>query len=236
MVAMFNRIPILGRLWSSLRFKVALGIGLPVLAILLSISFVQYTFTRQLLERQVAATMEVVGDTVLSGVKNAMVEDDRQMIARIVNRIAEANSIDRVMIVGLTGEAYVSSDPEDIGVVKNREDAGCRECHRFEASVRPQVARVKQDVAEIRISAPIMNVEECQPCHGSIAKHLGVLLIDAPATALDKRAFEGLMTNLALSILGALLAAGSAHLLLHWRVVKRIERFNAPLSACGRRL
>ncbi len=219
------------RLRQSLRFRVALGIGLPILLILSLLSLVHYWRERHLLEDQARLTAEQIGQVIIGSLRQSMIDNDPHMVDQILTDIRARRSIDRAQIIDLNGHVLVDSGQDDTGLVQRVAEPGCTTCHRLAPENRPATAVVGTDVQLIRVAVPIFNEPDCAGCHETEARHLGILLVEVPMAILWPNAVHNLKMDLGISAgLTVLLTAGVSWL-LHRLVVRRVEAFRRPLAA-----
>ncbi|MFQ5857795.1 MAG: hypothetical protein ACE5LU_19495, partial [Anaerolineae bacterium] len=181
----------------SLRARVALGIALPLLLVLSSLSLAHYWREHQLLEDQVRLTASQLGDMMLGNLRHAMLVNDREMLAQILTDVGTMENVHQVQIIDLSGRVRVDSRGEEVETIRRRDDLGCIECHQFPAESRPRVAKLPASVGVLRISTPIANEPSCAGCHAQDTSHLGVLLIDVSLVDIEKHLLRDLQVGLA---------------------------------------
>jgi signal transduction histidine kinase len=219
-----------GRLPSSLRLKVALGVALPLLLILTGLSVLSYWRASWLMQEQIGAGAEELGQVTLGSLRHAMVRDDQAVLLEILADLHNIENVQRVEIIGLSGDVAAASDPASVGQTRSQSDIGCSVCHQVPAAQRPLTARLQQAPGVLRVTSPIPNDAECTVCHGTQVTHLGMLLIDISIANTQARLLGDLKLNLGLSVLATMLVSLAVFGLTHRLVVGRIERFEAPLT------
>lgn len=215
---------------SSLRLKVAVGVALPLLVILIALSEVIYLRGKAVMEEQVAAGVEDLGEITLGGLQHAMQTNQPDQLLSIMTDLREMQNVQRVEIVGLNGVVAAAGDPADVGKTRSQKDMGCAVCHDVPAANRPITARLEESPGVLRISAPIVNSPDCATCHGSQPQHLGMLLIDFSVGDVESRLLGDLRLDLGASVLATLLVSLAVFFLTHRLVVRRVESMEAPLE------
>ena len=105
---------------TSLRARVALGVALPILLILIALSLMNYWRERQLLEDQIRLTALLSGEMVMDTLHHAMLTNNQEMLAETLVKMGELENIQQVQIVGLDGRVRAHSNPP-INVINIRQ-------------------------------------------------------------------------------------------------------------------
>lgn len=221
---MFNRLHL------SLRWKLALLFGLPMLLLVMLVSFNDYNLTRSALSRQVEITSVQLGDIVLGGLDEAMLKNDRHMIRSVLAHIGQKGNITRVSILDLQGVVRESAHPAETGVKLHTKDLGCNECHQYAPGSRPRMTYLTNSQGTLRVITPINNNSECQACHPASLSHLGILLIDTSLASTQQQILAGQRWHLTITffviLMGVFITLGMVQLL----VIRRIEVIQKTLA------
>ncbi len=213
----------------TLRVEVALGLGLPILLILSGLAIATYLRDRGHLEDQIAHHAEQLGEVALGGLHHAFLDHNPKLIGHILSDLGRMENIYQVRVIGLDGQVAFGDQREDIGVTLHLDSAGCEECHRYPAVVRPLSTQLDTSGGMPRVSMPVRRAPECQTCHGTGGDNLGVLLLDVSVLDIQQRLMGDLRNNLIFSGATALLVSAAAFLLTHALIVRRIETFQPAL-------
>jgi signal transduction histidine kinase len=220
----------LSRIRTSLRARVAFGVGLPVLLALSLLSLTHYLRERQLLEDQIELTSSQMGGLTLGGLQHAMLVNDQEDLEQIVHDVGAMENVERVQIVDLNGEVKSDSSGREIGKVYQSQSLGCIECHQGSAENRPRTTRLTTTESTLRISTPITNDESCWECHGRSDTHLGMVILDVSLIDAEAQVLKDLRADLTISVISTLVITAAVYLLIHWLVVRRVEAFQDPLA------
>ncbi len=214
----------------SLRARIALGVALPVLLVLSSLSLTHYNNERRLLEDQMQLTALQLGELMLSSLRHAMLVNDQERIDQVLADVGRMQSVRGVEIINLDGIVKAASSSQDVGGVRQRADRGCSECHALPKRAMPRTVRLSSGAGLLRIATPIGNEPACASCHPQAQAHLGMLLIDVSMVEIEQHVLNNLGLDLAISALGTLLVTLGMYLLIHRVVVRRVEAFRRPLA------
>ena len=214
----------------SLRARVALGVALPLLLVLSSLSLVHYWRKHQLLEDQVRLTALQLGEMMMGSLHHAMLANDREMLAQVLTDVGRMENVHRVQIIDLDGRVGADSRREELETIWQLDDLGCVECHQFPGESRPRVIKLPASASVLRISTPIANEPSCAGCHTQESPHLGVLLLDVSFVDIEERLLSDLRVDLAISVGSTVLVTLGLYLLIHLLVVRRVEAFRRPLA------
>ena len=207
---------------TSLRIKVLVAFVMPMILILLVFSYIHNLREQQELTKQIQVSTIQMGDMALSGMKNAMLRNDQEVVTRILRNYGTNPAIVKMQIINLENRVVESTDPNQIGEILQTNQVGCDECHSIPASDRPRITPVKLNNEVLRVITPILNSTECQACHSVGNKHLGVLLIDASLEAILEHSKEEQLYNVGISVVSIVLVVVLAYLMIQWLIEKRI--------------
>jgi len=193
------------------------------------LSLVHYWHERHLLEEQIHLAGLQSGETMLSSLRQAMLLNDREMLAQTLADWSKVESVQRAWIIDHDGRVKVDSHGEGIGSIQRRDAPGCIECHRFPAAARPRTVRSPTTDAMLRIAMPVVNEPDCLSCHEQAGRLLGLLLVDVPLVTPEQDLLNHLRIE-ALIVTGTILLVSLAlHLLISLFVVRRVNALRRPL-------
>ncbi|MEW6717015.1 MAG: sensor histidine kinase [Chloroflexota bacterium] len=215
---------------SSLRFKFALGIALPVLLLLSGLALSHYQREQQLLKEQLHLTTQQLGQITLGALRHAMLMNERDHLINITTDIGSLENIQRIMVIDPQGRVGADSKKEAVGEIIDLKSSGCDECHHLPADTRPRSIQITSSPTTLRIASPIDNEEACRDCHTAPTKHLGMLFIDVSLKDIESQLIHDLRYDLFISLILTVLVSVGVYLLLHLSVVRRIEVLKEPLA------
>jgi signal transduction histidine kinase len=215
---------------TSLRARVAFGVGFPVLIALATLSITHYLRERHLLQDQIETTSSQMGGLVLGGLRHAMLTNDTHMLEQIISNVGFMESVKRLQLIDDLGMVKADSMELDLGSIHEREELGCSECHQLPVDKRPATIRLVSSEPTLRISTPINNDRECWGCHEASNAHLGMVILDVSLARTESKLFRDLSLDIAISLLSTLIITSGVYLLVHWLIVRRIEAFQSPLA------
>ena len=216
---------------TSLRFKVVVAFILPMILVLSVLSYIHNVRELAELESQVESSTIQLGDITLGNLRHAMLLNDNAMIGDILHEIKESSTFESLWIVNLDFRIMESTNPSDIGVTLQTDQAGCVGCHSQSPADRPRVAQLHLEEDVLRVVTPIRNEPACQVCHSAETTHLGVLIIDAPLTYIEEHMREDQIYNSGISLVAILIVTALAYTMIQWLVVKRVGVLYKSLSA-----
>ncbi len=204
----------------------ALGVALPMLVLSQAMPVVHAWRERLLIDEQ-ARFVETQLTGALSGsLQQALLSNDRAMMTSILKHVVSADGIQRVRLLNLAGEVTVDSSPGGSG---QPAEGGCDECHARPPDQRQTALTLSTTGSVMRFVAPIRNRPACAACHDPVAPHLGVLLTEVSTLTLDEHLASDLASDFVLALLISIALAVVAYLLLHWLLIRRLDRMREPL-------
>ncbi|TFH37610.1 MAG: sensor histidine kinase [Anaerolineales bacterium] len=214
----------------SLRVRAALGVALPVLLLLIVLSWIHYQRERSLLEDQILRTASQIGAATLGSLRHVMLQKDKTHLDQILDDVGKMEDIQRLFLVGLDGTIVGDSHPSDSQPRFKTSDLGCLECHQVPPEERDHAMLLQIQPTTLRISTPINNEPDCQSCHEK-TDHLGMLLMDVSLIDTRTQLIRDLTTDLGISVGFTLLITAGVYILMQRLIVQRVERLETPLVA-----
>ena len=222
------------QLFTSLRFKVTVGVLLALLIILSALAYVRHWTYQRLLVESLHATAENAGETIETTLQHAMFTHDRSMLSRIVNEMGRRPDVRNVFLLNKPGEVIISTAPDTVGQTFDIEDETCQACHRYEAVSRNEnvVLELEQGNVFRNVNA-IENAVECIGCHNSSEPFLGVLISDFDLTSIEQSLAVDSRRNLLWSVGATALVLGAVHVLMSKMVIGRLEHLVGVIKRVG---
>ena len=214
----------------SLRVKIALGVALPILLVMLSLSLIHYFRARHLLEAQIEKTAQQVGALALGSVRHALELNDPGLLRATLVDLNRVESIRQVQIVNLDHLIAFDSLNREPGGTADVDAPGCVECHRGSSVARQSTTRLSNLSGVLRIAYPIVNEAPCTTCHTQRTTHLGVLLVDIAVADSEQHLLNDLRVDLLFTIGSTVLFTLGIYALIHRLVVRRIAAMRQPLA------
>lgn len=215
----------------SLRLKIALGVALPALVVLVTLSVLENRSDSRLWAERTQRNTVRIGEVLLLGMHHAIHQHDPQMLSKILADVVSTGVAGRVQLIDMHDQVRADSRAEAIGTVYQRDDPGCVECHGEPEEHHPQAIKMGAESQLLRVAVPIVNDADCATCHAQNVPYLGVLLADISTASMQSHLDEELRMDLIVSIGSAILVILGMALLVHWLVVRRIEAFDRPLAS-----
>lgn len=215
-----------GRFFSSLRFKITAGIALPLLVILGTFSYLQYTRQRELLLANLDRSTTNLGSVIVGSLQHAMLSQDLPEIQGIMDNIGKQEEIRTIFLMNKSGEVRFAPQGQEVGRRFTFGEPGCAECHASSAGQHSVsiIFTTAQGERVFRNCKVIDNKPECQRCHGTQDRINGVLIADVSMRSVDESLAADLRTNILWSAAAILSTILSVNALMSRMVVTRLER------------
>ncbi|MFQ6001138.1 MAG: HAMP domain-containing protein, partial [Anaerolineae bacterium] len=209
-----------------MRFKVVVGVVVPLVVIGGVSSYIQYASHRRELIRRLEEWASHSGQVIKGSLQHAMLTQDWEEIQGIVDNVAGEEGVQTIFLLNKQGEIRISSDSDRVGRIIDIKDPTCQICHRFQPQMRSRSALLVSDtgVRIFRSVTPIENLSECHRCHDPMNRLNGVLIADFSTAQLDEQLISDLRNSLL--VLGGMVAALtiSISFLMSRMVLSRIEQ------------
>ena len=214
------------KVYHSLRFRVTIGVLLPLVLILSGLSYARHTSYQSLLLANLRRSAADAGEIIEGGLQHAMVTNDFSLLQELVNSIGTSPGVLSVFLVGKEGNVLISSRGDLAGLTMDISEPTCQACHQYEATSRNEsvVLALDQGTSIFRNVNDVENQTQCQVCHGVDKSTLGLLISDFDMAPIE----SVLATDRRRSILwtagSILLTLFITNVLMSRLVVRRLER------------
>ncbi len=219
-------------MFRSIRWKVALGLALPVLAALIGFSVADYYRRNALLTTMAENSAIQMGEMASGGLRHAMMLNDKEMLRQTLVDIGNQKNILRVAIFDEDAYLKITDQPDGFRPAPTLRSPGCVECHTPEGILdRHSITIVLPDSEEpiLRSSIPIYNEPACHQCHDPLKKTLGVIITDYSLSGFTNQINKDMWIDVAASAGIALTFTLILYFAAHFLIVKRVERLRLPL-------
>ena len=167
------------------------------------------------------------GDLIRVALEHQMIENDRTLIAKMIESFRKQARVERLVLLDRTGaERYPAPgsrvpDP-DLQIASPT----CQACHRYPPSERG-TSRVidTRGGSVLRTVIPIRNREECYGCHDPSHKINGILILDYNAEELRAETTRDMRWLVTGTALVTLLLVGAIGAVIRVAVLRRLQRF-----------
>jgi PAS domain S-box-containing protein len=207
---------------------VGLAVGITA-AVVLACSVAAYIYSRHhhqaLLETARTAAL-AEGELIRVALEHQMIENDRSLIARMVESFGRQPHIERVALLDRHGvERYSAGAPES-GTELGINSPTCQACHRLPPDQRSSSRVIEtRGGSVLRTVVPIRNRRECHGCHEPAHKINGILLVDYSAGETHAAIAQDLRWMVGGAGAMTLLLVGAVALVIHLAVLRRLRRF-----------
>jgi len=166
------------------------------------------------------------GDLIRVALEHQMIENDRTLIARMIESFRKQAAVDRLVLLDRNG---VERYPSGSGAPDADLQIGsptCQACHQYPPDQRGSSRVIATRGGTIlRTVVPIRNRAECYRCHDANHKINGILILDYKADHIQ----EAMSRDLRWLVLGTaaitLLLVGAIGIVIRFAVLKRLQRF-----------
>jgi nitrate/nitrite-specific signal transduction histidine kinase len=209
----------------SLRFKITIGIVIPVMLIAGLFSLLQFLGRRQAMFNDLQMSATQVGEVIESSLIRAMMTRDLESMQDTVDEIAAAQeNIRELMLIDKRGQIMVSSQGLRRGEILELTDPTCQLCHRQQVENRNQSVVLTSETGKrfLRNVNPIANEEQCHGCHDPQASITGILITDLSMAHTDALLASDLSENVLLSLGMVMAVVLAVNIMISRTVVNKV--------------
>lgn len=176
------------------------------------------------------------GELIRAALEHQMIEDDRTLIARMIESFGQQPQVENVMLLDRGGLVKYASAPGEENTTFTLDSPTCQACHQFAPAQRANSRVIDtQGGAVLRTVIPVHNRPACYTCHDPSHRINGILVFDTNTGALRAEMNRDLRWFVAGSGLIALLLVAGIAAIVRFAVLQRLRRFEttARLIAGG---
>ncbi len=219
----------------SLRAKVTLGLVIPLLLIVGMFTLVKYLRRSDTVFNSLSILASNSGQVIEFNLRRAMLADDFDEVRTLLDAIGQTPEFSAVSVLDTSGEVIFAPDEVGVGLRMDNRQEDCQPCHHLPAAERPASIVVDNAAGErvFRSMRPIENSQECQKCHKTDGRLLGLLLTDIPAELMEAAVNADLHENLLWSAATILIVIIVVNVGLSQLVLRRLERLARAIAGLG---
>jgi PAS domain S-box-containing protein len=176
------------------------------------------------------------GEVMRAALEHQMIENDRSLIARMVESFGRQPGVQNVVILDRAGEAQFSSAPLAPDSDLAPGSPTCQACHRLPPDQRGSNRVIEtRGGAVLRTVIPVRNRPACYECHEPEHRINGVLIVDVDAAGMREAMNRDLRWMVAGSAALTLVLIAIIAFIVRVFVLRRLQRFEttARLIAGG---
>jgi two-component system NtrC family sensor kinase len=176
------------------------------------------------------------GRLIHSALEHQMLENDRSLIARMIESFGQEPGVERILVLDRLGHVRYASGPTGAPGELDLSSPTCQACHRYPPAERGS-ARVidTRNGTVLRTVIPLRNRPPCQRCHDPSHGINGILILDSDVGTL-RASMNGELRWMVLgSGLLTLVLVAAVVMVVRVAVLRRLQRFEttARLIAGG---
>jgi len=188
-----------------------------------------YFYSRQHLRSLLETARETAvaeGDLIRVALEHQMIENDRTLIARMVESFRKQARVERLVVLDRYGREQYPDPPGTPESELRITSPTCQACHRHPPEQR-ESSRVIETAggAVLRTVVPIRNRPECHRCHDPGHRINGILLLDYNAGQMRAAMDRDLRWLVAGTGAITLLLVGAIAMVIRVAVLRRLQRF-----------
>ena len=206
----------------------ALGITVAVSSVLAGGAYLYSTHHFESLLDTARQTSVAQGDLIRVALEHQMIENDRTLIAKMIQSFGSQPSIERVVLLDRTGHVKYSSVPENQTGDLQIGSPTCQACHRLPPSQRGSSRVLETGGGTVlRTVVPIPNREACHRCHDPALRMNGILILDRNVGDVRASINRDLGWMVGGTGLATLLLVGAIAGVFRFVVLRRLQRFES---------
>jgi PAS domain S-box-containing protein len=172
------------------------------------------------------ATALAEGDLIRVALEHQMIENDRTLIARMIESFRKQAPVERLVLLDRNGTERYPAGSASRDAELQIDSPTCQACHRYPADQRGSSRVIETRGGKVlRTVIPIRNRAECFGCHDPAHKINGILILDYRTDALSAEMTRDLRWLVAGTAGITLLLVGAIGVIIRVAVLRRLQRF-----------
>jgi PAS domain S-box-containing protein len=206
----------------------ALGITVAVSSVLATGAYLYSSHHFESLLETARQTSVAQGDLIRVALEHQMIENDRTLIAKMIQSFGRQPSIERVVLLDRTGHVRYSSVPENQTGDLQLGSPTCQACHRLPPEQRGSSRVLETSGGTVlRTVVPIPNRDACHRCHDPALRMNGILILDRNVGDVRASINRDLGWMVGGTGLATLLLVGAIAGVFRFVILRRLQRFES---------
>jgi PAS domain S-box-containing protein len=166
------------------------------------------------------------GELIRTALEHQMVENDRTLIAKMIQSFGRQPNVERVVILDREGRVRYSSVPAAQNDDLHIGSPTCQACHQYPPEHRGS-SRVLETAGGtvLRTVVPFRNREQCHACHDPARRINGILILDRDVSGVRASIDRDLGWLVGGVGAATLVLVGAIAAILRIAVLRRLQRF-----------
>ncbi len=204
----------------------AIGITVAVSSVLAAAAYFYSVHHFQSLLETARETSVAQGELIRAALEHQMIENDRTLIARMIQSFGGQPSVERVVLLDRSGHVRYSSVPLDRTGDLQIGSPTCQACHRYPPEQRGSSRVLEASGGTVlRTVVPFRNREACHECHDASHRMNGILILDRNVGSVRASIDRDLFWMVGSTGLATLILVGAIAAIIRLVVLRRLQRF-----------
>lgn len=204
----------------------AVGITVAVSTVLAAAAYVSSRHHFQSLLDTARESGLAQGELIRVALEHQMIENDRTLIAKMIESFGRQPDIERVVLLDRAGRIAYSSVPPGRTADLRPGSPTCLACHQYPPAQRGS-SRVLDTAGGtvLRTVVPVRNRPACFACHDRSHRINGVLILDRNVGAVRASIDRDLLWMVGGTGLATLVLVGAIAVIVRFLILRRLQRF-----------
>jgi PAS domain S-box-containing protein len=204
----------------------AVGITVAVSSVLAASAFFYSRHHFQSLLETARESSLAQGELIRVALEHQMIENDRTLIAQMIQSFGGQPSVERVVLLDRTGHVRYSSVPPAQTADLHAGSPTCQACHQYPPAQRgsSRVLETSGDTV-LRTVVPVRNRPACFACHDPSHRMNGILILDRNVGDVRASIDRDMVWMVGGTGLATLVLVGAIAFLVRFIILRRLQRF-----------
>ncbi len=222
-------------LQSSLRWKVTLGLLLPLILILGIFTYLDYSSLYGAMLKELSVVAAQSGQLIEQNLRQQMVKMDFAAMQQMLDNVSSTERFRAIYLLDRNGKVIFSPGSSGVGLLLSNAQADCQPCHRLPAANRPPsiIVDLPAQARLFRTMQAIKNGPTCVKCHDASQPIIGLLLIDVYTAPYEASINDQLRQHLFWWLATVVSVVLMINLTLSHFVLRRLENYSDRLRRAG---
>ncbi len=204
----------------------AIGITVTVSTVLAASAFFYSRHHFQSLLETARESSVAQGELIRVALEHQMIENDRTLIAQMIQSFGGQPSVERVVLLDRTGHVRYSSVPAAQTADLRPGSPTCQACHQYPPEQRGSSRVLETSGGTVlRTVVPIRNRPACYACHAASQRMNGILILDRNVGSVRASIDRDLVWMVGGTGVATLVLVGAIAFLVRFLILRRLQRF-----------
>lgn len=215
----------LGRVYTSLRFRIIVGVVATVIVFVGLLTIAIYKVHQDELIDTLRESTTMESELIKQSLTYSMMMATSDLLQNMIDSLALQDGIENIMVIDKSGEVKFAADPKQRYRVYKKTESTCMVCHNLAPEDRSRTVLFLGESGQesLRNVNVIVNEPRCHGCHSEEIRNLGILIIDFSLKKIRGQLIAGVERTLLIALPMVLAIIAVIWFMMNYLVLSRLQ-------------